>query len=495
MSARALGQWKRSMNDRFLRALGLGCALSALGAASAGAATTTSTTRFAADAAGAQTLVRTPAGAVSTATGDVKAGTLGVASGAGAGTVARAAVDRYASMLGLGSGAQLYQVATRPDDHGTTVVYDQMAGSVPVYDGRVLVRVTKGAAGIRAISASVSRTAPDSAGAATVAPATAQAKATEGIPDAAVNAAPRLVMYTGVPFGAKPATLAYVTDVRSTSRPLRRIVVTDARTNEVVDVQDRLMDAKDRTVYNANHTTTTGTFARGEGDPATGDGDVDAAYANTGATYDYYKSNFGRDSYDGAGAELVSFVHYGINYENAFWDGAEMVYGDGFAVNDVTGHELTHAVTERTAGLEYADQSGALNESLSDMAGWDVDPGDSTMGEDLPIGAIRDMNNPGAYGQPATAAQYVCTTSDNGGVHTNSGIPNKVYANLVGSLGRSLAAKVRYRAQTTYLTPQSTFADARAAFVSAASDVGASATTVGNAWQAQGVTATWQPPC
>jgi len=234
---------------------------------------------------------------------------------------------------------------------------------------------------------------------------------------------------------------------------------------------------------------------RGEGDPATGDTDADRAYDFTGATYDYYASTFGRDSYDGAGAELVSFVHYGVGYENAFWDGVEMVYGDGFAVNDVTAHELTHAVTERTAALEYEDQPGALNESISDQAGWDVDPGDSTIGEDLPIGAIRDMRNPGAYGQPASASQYVCTSDDHGGVHTNSGIPNKVYANLVASLGRGPAEQVRYRAQTTYLGPNATFADARAAEEQAATDLGVSASAVGAAWEAQGVTPSWQPAC
>ncbi|HEY6760475.1 MAG TPA: M4 family metallopeptidase [Baekduia sp.] len=482
------------MRDRSVRALGLGCALSALVAAPAGAATTSST-RFAADAAGAQTLVRTAGGAVSTAAGDVRASTLGAPAGAGPSSVARAAVDRYATMLGLSSGAQLHQVATRADATGTTVAYDQMAGDVPVYDGRVLVRIAKGDTTMKAISASVSRTAPTTADAATLSADQARALATAGIPDPALNAAPRLVMYTGVPFGAKPATLAYVTDVRSTTQPLRRIVVTDAKTGATIETLNRLEDAKTRYVYNANGSTTNGTLARSEGQGATGNTDVDNAYNNTGATYDYYRSAFGRDSYDGAGAELVSFVHYGIGYQNAFWDGAEMVYGDGFAVNDVTAHELTHAVTERTAGLEYQDQPGALNEALSDMAGWDVDPGDTTMGEDLPIGAIRDMENPGAYGQPATASQYVCTSSDEGGVHTNSGIPNKVYANLVDTIGRASAEQVRYRAQTTYLTPEASFADARAAFVSAAADVGASTTSVANAWQAQGVTATWQPSC
>ncbi|WP_445150102.1 M4 family metallopeptidase [Baekduia sp. Peel2402] len=483
------------MNDRFLRAFGLGCALSALAATTAGAATNTSTTRFSADTAGAQTLVRNPDGAVSTAVGSVKASALGVASGASSTTVARAAVDRYASMLGLGSGAQLHQVASRADADGTTVAYDQVAGDVPVYDGRVLVRVAKGGTAIKSITSSIAQTAPTSAGTATISAPDAQNAATAGIEGAAINAAPKLVVYTGVPFGAKPATLAYVTDVRSTTRALRQLVVTDAKTGAVIDRLDRLEAAKNRTVYDMNGGTSTGSFARGEGDPATGDADVDGAYNGTGATYDYYAHSFGRDSYDDNGAALLSFVHYGVGYENAFWDGAEMVYGDGFAVLDVTAHELTHAVTERTAGLEYADQSGALNEALSDMAGWDVDPGDSTMGEDLPIGAIRDMSNPGAYGQPATASQYVCTSSDNGGVHTNSGIPNKVYANLVSSLGRATAAQVRYRAQTTYLTPQSGFADARAAFVSAAGDVGANATTVANAWQSQGVTSTWAPSC
>jgi bacillolysin len=272
-------------------------------------------------------------------------------------------------------------------------------------------------------------------------------------------------------------------------------VFVDAASGRVTDALDRTEFAKNRTVYDANGSTVSGSFVRGEGDPATGDRDADNAYDFTGATYDYYASTFGRDSYDGAGAELVSFVHYGVGYQNAFWDGFEMVYGDGFAVNDVTAHELTHAVTEHTATLEYVDQPGALNESLSDQAAWDVDPSDSTMGEDLPVGAVRDLRDPGAYGQPATAVGYVCTTADHGGVHVNDGIPNKVYANLVDALGRGPAQQIRYRAQTTYLGPNATFADARAAEEQAAADLGYNAATVGSAWEVQGVTPAWQPSC
>ena len=453
--------------------------------------------RFTQDATGVRIVASPATAAASTVTGTVTATRLGVSTSAMPGSVARAAVDRYASLLGVGNaGSQLRYAGATSDALGQSHVrFQQMAGDVPVYDGLVTVHLARGANALSGFTAAVSRATSGAATQASISADQARDVASAQVPDAKLVQAPRLVVYTGVPFGSHPATLAWAVDVTSTTKPDRKLVFVDAASGRVTDALDRNEFAKNRTIYNAHGSTTTGTFARGEGDPPTGDADVDNAYDFTGATYDYYASTFSRDSYDNAGAELVSFVHYGVGYQNAFWDGFEMVYGDGFAVNDVTAHELTHAVTERTAGLEYQDQPGALNESISDQAGWDVDPGDSTIGEDLPIGAIRDMRNPGAYGQPATASQYACTSSDNGGVHTNSGIPNKVYANLVDSLGRGAAEQIRYRAQTTYLGPQATFADARAAEQQAASDLGYSATTVGNAWQAQGVTASWQPSC
>jgi Zn-dependent metalloprotease len=484
---------------RMLRLVVSALVASAVVASAASAASTQQAAqdRFAQDAQGARIVSAPATAAASTVTGTVSAKRLGVSPSASAGTAARAAVNRYAALLGVSSPtSQLRYASATTDALGQRHVrFDQVVGAVPVYDGLVTVHLASGADALTGFSAGVSRATGGAATQASITADQARAVAFGQVADAKLVQAPKLFVYTGVPFGSHPATLAWAVDVTSTTRPDRKLVFVDAVSAHVTDALDRTEFAKSRTIYNANGSTTTGSFARGEGDPATGNADVDNAYNWTGATYDYYASNFGRDSYDGAGAALVSFVHYGVGYQNAFWDGAEMVYGDGFAVNDVTAHELTHAVTERTAGLEYQDQPGALNESISDQAGWDVDPGDSTMGEDLPIGAIRDMRNPGAYGQPASASQYVCTSSDSGGVHTNSGIPNKVYANLVDALGRGGAEQVRYRAQTVYMGATATFADARAAEQQAASDLGYSATTVGNAWQAQGVTASWQPPC
>jgi bacillolysin len=453
--------------------------------------------RFAQEAQG-ERIVSSPATAgASTATGTVTLTRLGLTSSAGAGSVARAAVDRYSDLLGVRDArAELRYAGTTADALGQRHVrFEQTAGGVPVYDGVVTVHLARDADALTGFTAGVSAATSGAATQPSLSADQARAVAAAQVADARLVHAPRLVVYTGVPLGSHPATLSWAVDVTSTTRPERKLVFVDAASGRVTDALDRTEFAKNRTVYDANGSTTSGSFVRAEGDPATGDLDADNAYDFTGATYDYYASTFGRDSYDGAGAELVSFVHYGVGYDNAFWDGFEMVYGDGFAVNDVTAHELTHAVTEHSAALEYSDQPGALNESLSDQAGWDVDPGDSTMGEDLPVGAVRDLRDPGAYGQPATAVGYVCTTADHGGVHVNDGIPNKVYANLVDALGRGPAQQIRYRAQTTYLGPNATFADARAAEEQAAADLGYSAPTVGSAWEAQGVTPAWQPSC
>ncbi|MGG3468671.1 M4 family metallopeptidase [Neobacillus pocheonensis] len=231
--------------------------------------------------------------------------------------------------------------------------------------------------------------------------------------------------------------------------------------------------------------------------------DVDANYY-AGKVYDYYKNTFNRNSFDNNGATIRSSVHYSRNYNNAFWNGQQMVYGDGDGVQfrplsgalDVVAHELTHAVTERTAGLEYQYQSGALNESISDTFGVFLDKGDYLMGEDVYTpqksgDALRSLSNPPLYGQPDNMSNYVNTTSDNGGVHTNSGIPNKAAYLTINSLGTSVAEKIYYRALTVYLAPQSDFSDARAALLAAAADLYGSGSTqynaVASAWSSVGV--------
>jgi len=231
--------------------------------------------------------------------------------------------------------------------------------------------------------------------------------------------------------------------------------------------------------------------------------DVDAHYY-AGAVYDYYKNTFNRNSFDGNGATLRSTVHYGRNYNNAFWNGSQMVYGDGDGTTftslsgslDVIAHELTHAVTERTSGLEYRNQSGALNESISDTFGVFLDKDDYLIGEDVYTpkkagDALRSLSNPSLYGQPEHMSNYVNTTSDNGGVHTNSGIPNKAAYLTISNLGISVAEKIYYRALTVYLSPMSNFSDARASLLAAAADLYGTGSTqynaVASAWTQVGV--------
>ncbi len=217
---------------------------------------------------------------------------------------------------------------------------------------------------------------------------------------------------------------------------------------------------KDRTVSDARGTMRLpGTVVREEGDDPTGDDAADEAYDGTGATFDMYWEQFDRDSIDGAGLPLRSTVHYGRDYDNAFWDGSQMIFGDGdgevfnrFTIAvDVIGHELTHGVTDHLAALEYRGQSGALNESVSDVFGsivkqhlldqtaseadWLI--GEGLLADGIDGVALRSMKAPGtAYDdpllggkdpQPATMDDFVDTDDDDGGVHINSGIPNHAF--------------------------------------------------------------------
>ena len=178
---------------------------------------------------------------------------------------------------------------------------------------------------------------------------------------------------------------------------------------------------------------------------------------------------------------MLSGVHYSRSYNNAFWNGTQMTYGDGDGVTfiplsgdlDVDAHEITHAITERTSNLTYSGQSGALNESWSDAQGVSVEGQNWNVGDDIytpntPGDALRSMSDPTLYGDPDNMANFVNTTSDNGGVHTNSGIPNKAFYNFATAIGsRNIASKVWYTASRDYMTSSTNFSGARAATLQA----------------------------
>ncbi len=258
---------------------------------------------------------------------------------------------------------------------------------------------------------------------------------------------------------------------------------------------------KDRKVYDAQSgSSLPGNLVRSEGEPPTGDPAADEAYDGAGATYDLYDEIFKRNSIDDNGLPLTSVVHYLQGYDNAFWDGQKMVYGDGdedlpesdrlfnrFTKSiDIIGHELTHGVTQYEANLIYRNQSGALSESFSDVFGSLVKQrinNQSASEADWLIGAalftsnvngqaIRSMKNPGtAYDdpvlgkdpQPGHMSDYVETTSDNGGVHINSGIPNKAFyetAKEIGGFAWEKAGKIWYVTLRDKLKSTSDFKEA-----------------------------------
>jgi vibriolysin len=289
--------------------------------------------------------------------------------------------------------------------------------------------------------------------------------------------------------------------------PARDKVYVDVDSGNIVAVHPTIHFAKSRRVYSANNgTSIPGTLRRSEGQAATTDVDVNAAYDNTGSSYDAYNIFFTRDSYNNAGAALVSSVHYSSNYCNAFWDGTQMVYGDGSGSTclplarsvDVTAHELTHAVTENESNLTYSGESGGLNEAYSDIFGafveaW-VDGGKSgtnltisaqtwLVGEDILPPYLRNMGDPAADGQSRDE-----WTSGLGGVdvHYSSGPLNLAFkllvvggthprgktTNNVPAIGFDKAIRIFYRAQTDHLTSSSNYAAMRVAAEQATTALG-----------------------
>jgi Zn-dependent metalloprotease len=278
-----------------------------------------------------------------------------------------------------------------------------------------------------------------------------------------------------------------------------------------------------RVIYDAEHQTDVHAtrVLRSEGQQPVYDRAANEAYDGLGHTYAFYWQVYRRDSIDDAGLPLLGEVHFGVDYDNAFWDGERMMFGDGdgrlftgfTGAIDVIGHELTHGVSEDTVGLRYVGQSGALNESISDVFGslvkqyalgetadradWLIGAG--ILGPALNGVALRSMKAPGtAFDgdmQPSTMSGYVRTASDNGGVHINSGIPNHAFylaASAIGGWAWETVGRIWYETiQRRSVGPSTQFHGFAAATVETATRVFGSgssqARAMADAWRAVGV--------
>ncbi|MDQ3493578.1 MAG: M4 family metallopeptidase, partial [Chloroflexota bacterium] len=341
---------------------------------------------------------------------------------------------RYGSLFGIADASRNLRVARseRAIGGNTFVRYQQLHRGVPVLGGELAVQVD-GAGNVISANGEAS---PDLG--VDVTPAVTSAAAKRNASSAIAKArgvargdltasVPSLWIYDPALLGGRalPFTrLVWRMDVTNRAGDMRELVLIDAARGNVALHFDQIAEAKNRLTCDANSTATkypctTAQAARTETSGASAVADVNNAHVFSGHTYDFFFNRFGRDSLDGAGMALKSTVRFcpdsfNCPYQNAFWDGSQMVYGAGFAdADDVVGHELAHGVTDHTSSLFYYYQSGAINEALSDIFGEFVDlangadgPGGSgagvrwLLGEDLSIGAIRDMENPPLTDQP-----------------------------------------------------------------------------------------------
>ncbi|MBK5232875.1 MAG: M4 family metallopeptidase [Thermoleophilia bacterium] len=438
---------------------------------------------------------------------------VGLPASASAVRVAKSFIDSYAKGFGVDeAGASLKLGGTdRTSGDGTAVHLQQFQNGLPVLGGELTVSLNAddqvlSVLGETSPSPSVSSAASVTADEAIVAAIATVAREKHVSADELTASVPKLQVYDprllSAPGPLQQARTAWVLEVTSTdkvSEPIDVFAVVDAELGAVALHFDQIKTALNRSVCDAVNTSTKYPCtapSRIEGQGATGNSDVDHAYDYAGDTHNFFFSRFGRDSLDGAGLPLLSTVRYcdpslACPYQNAFWDGSQMVYGQGFAdADDVVGHELAHGFTDFTSHLFYYAQSGAINESMSDVFGEYIDQTNAAgtdtpavkwkLGEDIPgIGAIRDMKTPGAFGDPdrMTSANFTADVNetDGGGVHTNSGVNNKAAYLLadgsageaggtfngqtIGAIGITKAARIYYETETAMLGSASDYAD------------------------------------
>ena len=430
-----------------------------------------------------------------TAPGHPLARPSGLAVSAPSTTIATTVVGSLSRQLGTTGDTFTPKAVRRSSAGGDVVRLQQTVSGVPVLGGEVVVDLDPNGA-TRSVhsetlpSAAPSTTARVPSSLAVTRAVAAVALSTKARAGDLRTTTPTLAIYDPRIFGApgvQRATLVWQTTVRSsTDRSIDHLVLVDATRGFVTLDLDQLGRAKVLTVCDAASTAAevpcqNPLLNPDQLFPSTDD--TNQAIANAGATYDFYKNYLGRDSVDNQGLPLKSTVRYcptpaatDCPYANAFWDGSQMVYGAGYAqADDVVAHELTHGVTQYNSGLFYYFQSGAINESLSDIFGEYIDQTDNIgvhdgptydwqIGEDLPGGRIRDMADPtlliGGFRQPDRMGSpyYESHTNagsdvgfDSGGVHGNSGVGNKLGYLLGNPVGFTVAAGLGNAVQVTGL--------------------------------------------
>ena len=422
-------------------------------------------------------------------------------------------LDRYGRLLGADQ-ADLVPIGDEPLlGGGTATRYQQTIDDIPVLGGELSVQVDADG-GVLSSLADLSRGEPGIDTTPTIRPVAARraaiaatARAVEADPSTLSASAPEPCIYDpsviGPPSPVAPR-LTWRVEVTSTSDPVRQLVLVDAEEGTIALSFSELAPGLERKVCDAANTRQaqpcTAPYARVEGQPrlnpatspATAN-EVDLAYDYSGATYNFFASRFDRDGIADDGAPILAKVRFcktdlstPCPYDNAFWNGQQATFGQGFArADDVVAHELTHGVVEHTANLFFWYQSGAINESMADVFGEFVDQTDAMgddsagvkwqVGEDLIAPSpLRSMSNPGAFGDPdrMTSSLYTpdAAGTDSGGVHTNSGVGNRAAVLItsggtisghptVTGIGLEKAAAVYYEALTTLLTSGSDYAD------------------------------------
>jgi Zn-dependent metalloprotease len=462
---------------------------------------------------------------VDSATVDTPLHALEIAPGEPRPVKAEDVLAEYGELFGLEDpDTELGNPETSTDENGGThIAFAQMTAGLPVYGGGINVSLSNKGERLGFIASSVIPDISLAGDEPKLSSAEAVAVAQQALPTGTVVESPTKQVYAGMsPYISGPnARIAWFVWLSSEQEEEAAVYVVDAATGDILDLIPKESDAKTRKVYDwKTGPTLPGTLVRSEGGEPTKDADVNAAYENTGKVYDFWQGFRELDSWNDAGAPIISTVNFtdgnGKALENAYWNGEQMVFGKGYASSlDVVGHELTHAYTEHTVELVPSGQAGALNEAFSDIVGevieWSqTESTDWEMGTNVPGGPFRSLKEPGKYEElaeagiskqnPGKLSEWIVTCLDNFGMHMNSTIVSHAFylAATNPEMNPLETGLVFINGVTEFLkTPNPTLEAARGAIVKSAEESfenPAQIAAVEAAFNTVGLNGTAQPP-